>query len=47
MAKAKTSINLAQFKSKSKTRRKGVHAKTKMSKNKNSSLYVKPKVAQG
>ncbi len=46
-AKVKTNVNLAKFKVKPKRRRKGVHAKTKMSSNKNASLYVKPKVAQG
>lgn len=39
--------NMTAFKKKPKVSRPGVHAKTKMSKNKNSKNYSKPYAAQG
>jgi hypothetical protein len=39
--------NTVAFNKKPKVKRPGVHAKTKMSKNKNSKNYTKPYVAQG
>jgi hypothetical protein len=49
MAKAKkTSISASSsYKEKVKKSRKGIHAKTKMSKNKNSKNYIKTSVGQG
>ena len=46
-AKIKTEASSLTYKEKKKVRRKGVHAKTKTSKNKNSKLYSKPYVGQG
>lgn len=46
MAKAKTQ-SAALFNKKPKVKRKGVHAKTKSSKNKNSKNYKKPYSSQG
>jgi hypothetical protein len=46
MAKAKTS-SVRTFSAKPHKKRKGVHAKTKMSKNKNSKSYTKISVGQG
>jgi len=46
-AKVKTAASSLTYKEKKKVRRKGVHAKTKTSKNKNSKLYSKPYVGQG
>ncbi len=46
-AKIKTAASSLTYKEKKKVRRKGVHAKTKTSKNKNSKLYSKPYVGQG
>jgi len=44
---AKTKITASTlYKSKPKTKRKGIHAKTKMSKNKSSKNYVKLSVGQ-
>ena len=40
-------LNLSAYVRKSKVRRKGVHAKTKTSKLKNSKNYVKPYKGQG
>ena len=45
-AKAKTNTAVVRL-AKSKVKRKGVHAKTKQSKNKNSVNYKKPYVGQG
>jgi hypothetical protein len=45
-AKLKTST-LSLHKVKPKKSRKGIHAKTKMSKNKNSKNYIKRSVGQG
>lgn len=45
-AKLKTSTTLSH-KVKPKKSRKGIHAKTKMSKNKNSKNYIKRPVGQG
>ena len=47
MAKAKSSGAISTFRAKPKTKRKGIHAKTKMSKNKGSKNYVKISVGQG
>jgi len=47
MAKAKTTLNLTAYKKKPKKRRKGIHAKTKMTSNKGAHLYVKPNTGQG
>ena len=47
VAKVKSSASSLTYKEKKKVRRKGVHAKTKTSKNKNSKLYSKPYVGQG
>ena len=44
MAKGKTTNKVVLHK---KTKRPGIHAKTKQSMNKNSSNYVKPYVGQG
>ena len=46
-AKKTTKVNFIEFKKKPKISRKGVHAKTKQSKNKNSKNYKKPYVGQG
>lgn len=46
MAK-KSAVASVAFKPKGKVNRKGVHAKTKQSKNKNSKNYKKPYVGQG
>jgi len=46
-AKVKSAASSLTYKEKKKVRRKGVHAKTKTSKNKNSKLYLKPYVGQG
>ena len=46
MAKVKTS-SVRAFSVKPHKKRKGVHAKTKMSKNKNSKKYTKVSVGQG
>lgn len=46
-AKVKSSASSLTYKEKKKVRRKGVHAKTKTSKNKNSKLYSKLYVGQG
>jgi hypothetical protein len=45
-AKVKSAASSFTYKEKKKVRRKGVHAKTKTSKNKNSKLYSKPSVGQ-
>ena len=45
--KVKSAASSLTYKEKKKVRRKGVHAKTKTSKNKNSKLYSKPYVGQG
>lgn len=44
-AKVKT-INLSQYRGKVKKRRKGIHAKTKITKNKRGHLYKKISVGQ-
>jgi hypothetical protein len=44
MAKAQTAVS---WKTKTKVKRKGVHAKSKTSKNKNAKNYKKPYKAQG
>ncbi len=46
-AKAKSSGNVKAFQAKPKVKRKGIHAKTKSSKSKNSSNYKKANVGQG
>jgi len=46
-AKVKSAASSLTYKEKKKVRRKGVHAKTKTSKNKNSKLYSKPYAGQG
>lgn len=46
MAKAKTSI-IAQFRTKPKKKRPGIHAKSKFSKSKSSKNYIKRSVGQG
>ena len=46
-AKVKSAASSFAYKEKKKVRRKGVHAKTKTSKNKNSKLYSKPYAGQG
>jgi len=44
----KTSVSASSlYKLKPKKSRKGIHAKTKMSKNKNSKNYIKTSVGQG
>ena len=45
-AKVKSAASSLTYKEKKKVRRKGVHAKSKTSKNKNSKLYSKPSVGQ-
>jgi hypothetical protein len=45
--KAKSSGPVRIFKLKTKTKRKGIHAKTKMSKNKGSKNYKKISIGQG
>jgi hypothetical protein len=45
--KTTTSSTLSAYKNKSKKRRKGIHSKTRTSKNKNSTNYVKRSVGQG
>lgn len=45
-AKLKTN-SVSSFRKKPRVKRKGVHAKTKQSKNKNSKNYVKAYVSQG
>ena len=45
-AKKSTSVTLS-FRGKAKRSRKGIHAKTKMSKNKSSKNYIKRSVGQG
>ena len=47
MAKAKTQSSVKAFQKHSKVRRKGVHAKTKVSKSKNATNYVKLNIGQG
>ena len=47
MAKAKSTGAVNSFQKKPKVRRKGVHAKTKTTKNKRGSNYVKPYAGQG
>ena len=50
MATKKKSTSLSAsslYKEKAKKTRKGIHAKTKMSKNKNSKNYIKVSVGQG
>jgi hypothetical protein len=47
MAAKKTISASSSFKEKAKTKRKGIHSKTKMSKNKNSKNYVKVSRGQG
>ena len=44
---SKSSGPINRFKVKAKVSRKGIHAKAKMSKNKNSRNYVKVSVGQG
>lgn len=46
-AKVKSAASSLTYKEKKKVRRKGVHAKTKTSKNKNSKLYSKLNIGQG
>jgi hypothetical protein len=46
-AKVKTTSISLGYKAKSKTRRPGVHAKTKISNSKQSKNYVKPYARQG
>jgi hypothetical protein len=46
-AKVKSSASTLTYKEKKKVRRKGVHAKTKMSSSKLSKNYKKPYVGQG
>jgi hypothetical protein len=46
-AKVKSAASSFTYKEKKKVRRKGVHAKTKTSKNKNSKLYSKLNIGQG
>jgi len=45
--KSKGGINIAKFKAKPKVKRKGIHAKTKQSKSKDSKNYVKLSRGQG
>jgi len=45
--KAKSSGPVRVFKTKTKKKRKGIHAKTKMSKCKSSKLYTKVSTGQG
>jgi hypothetical protein len=45
--KTTTSSASSSYKNKSKKRRKGIHSKTRTSKNKNSANYVKRSVGQG
>jgi hypothetical protein len=45
-AKKSTAVSLS-FRGKAKRSRKGIHAKTKMSKNKSSKNYIKRSVGQG
>lgn len=47
MAKAKTQSVVKAFQKRPKVRRKGVHAKTKVSKSKNATNYVKLNRGQG
>jgi hypothetical protein len=47
MAKAKTTSSTSAFFAKPKKKRKGIHAKSKTSKNKGSKLYKKLNVGQG
>ena len=47
MAKVKTSASVRTFQTKPKRKRKGIHAKTKMSKCKGSKNYHKVAVGQG
>jgi hypothetical protein len=47
MAAKKTISASSSFKERGSTKRKGIHAKTKMSKNKNSKNYVKVSRGQG
>ena len=46
-AKVKSAASTLTYKEKKKVRRKGVHAKTKMSSSKLSKNYKKPYVSQG
>jgi hypothetical protein len=46
-AKSKVTSATSMYRIKPKKNRKGVHAKTKQSKNKNSKNYSKPYVGQG
>lgn len=45
--KSSSSSAFSHYKVKPKKSRKGIHAKTKMSKNKNSKNYIKTPVGQG
>jgi hypothetical protein len=47
MAKTKSQSTASSWHAKPKVKRKGIHAKTKMSKNKGSKNYVKPYRGQG
>jgi hypothetical protein len=47
MAKAKSAGTVSSFRAKAKTKRKGISAKTKQSKNKGSKNYKKLSVGQG
>jgi len=47
MAKAKSTGSVSSFRAKPKKKRKGISAKTKQSKNKNSKMYKKISVGQG
>jgi len=47
MAKVKTQSVVKAFKERKKVRRKGVHAKTKVSKSKNATNYIKLNRGQG